>query len=86
VELLGDLVEQGFGFCDVLAGKARSRYAEMGIRRFVYDSPDIPSKVRLSTAEERWIQIMARATELLGFEGTRRLSGGTPKTLGCGPE
>lgn len=68
VELLGALVEQGFGLCDLLARKVGSLYAEMDLRRFVYDSADIPSRVRLSTVEERWIQTMLRIAELLGFE------------------
>jgi hypothetical protein len=68
VELLGALVEQGFGLCDLLARKAGGPYAEMDLRRFVYDSADIPYKVRLATVEERWIQTMVRVTELLGFD------------------
>jgi hypothetical protein len=80
VELLGALVEQGFGLCDLLARKAHSPYAEMYLRRFVYDSPDIPYKVRLATVEERWIQTMVRVTELLGSTRTRRRSGGTPRS------
>jgi hypothetical protein len=68
VELIGALVEQGFGLSDLLARKAGSPYAEMDLRRFVYDSPDLPHKIRLSTVEERWIQTMVRITELLGFD------------------
>jgi hypothetical protein len=68
VELLGALVEQRFGLCDLLARKARSPYAEMDLRRFVYDSADLPHRVRLSTVEERWIQTILRVTELLGFD------------------
>lgn len=68
VELLGALVEQRFGLCDVLARKARSPYAEMDLRRYVDDSADIPHRVRLATVEERWIQTMVRVTELLGFD------------------
>jgi hypothetical protein len=68
VELLGALVEQGFGLCELLARKAGSPYAEMDLRRFVYDSADIPYRVRLATVEERWIQTMVRVTELPGFD------------------
>lgn len=68
VELLSALVEQGFGLCDLLARKAGSPYAEMDLRRFVHDSPDIPHRVRLSTVEERWIQTMVRVTHLVGFD------------------
>jgi hypothetical protein len=68
VELLGALVEQGFGLCDLLARKAGSPYAEMDLRRFVYDSADIPHGVRLAAVEERWIQTMVRVTGLLGFD------------------
>jgi hypothetical protein len=68
VELLGALVEQGFGLCDALARKAASPYAEMDLRRFVNDTAGIPSRVRLSTVEERWMQITVRAAELLGLE------------------
>jgi hypothetical protein len=68
VELLGALVEQGFGLYDLLARKAGRPYAEMDLRRFVYDSADIPHRVRLATVEERWIQTMVRVTELLGFD------------------
>jgi hypothetical protein len=68
VELLGALVEQGFGLCELLARKARGPYAEMDLRRFVHDSADIPHRVRLATVEERWIQTMVRVTELLGLD------------------
>ena len=68
VELLGALVEQGFGLRDLLARKAGSPYAEMDLRRFVYDSADFPYEVRLATVEERWIQTMVRVAELLGFD------------------
>jgi hypothetical protein len=68
VEQLAALVERGFGLSDLLARKAASPYAEMDLRRFVYDTPDIPHEVRLATVEERWIQTMVRAAELLGFD------------------
>jgi hypothetical protein len=73
VELLGALVEQGFGLCDLLARKARGPYAEIDLRRFVYDSANIPHRVRLSTVEERWIQTMVRVTELLGFDADEEM-------------
>jgi hypothetical protein len=68
VELLGALVERGFGLSDLLARKAASPYAEMDLRRFVDDSADISDRVRLSTVEERWIQTMVRVAELVGFD------------------
>jgi hypothetical protein len=40
----------------------------MDLRRFVYDTADIPHKVRLATVEERWIQTMVRVVELLGLD------------------
>jgi len=68
VEQLAALVERGFGLRDLLARKAASPYAEMDLRRFVYDTPAIPHKVRLATVEERWIQTMVRVAELLGID------------------
>jgi hypothetical protein len=40
----------------------------MDLRRFVYDTPDLPHKVRLATVEERWVQTMVRVVELLGLD------------------
>jgi hypothetical protein len=68
VELLGALVERGFGLCDLLARKASSPYAEMDLRKFIHDTADIPHKVRLATVEERWTQTMVRVAELLGLD------------------
>jgi hypothetical protein len=68
LEQLAALVERGFGLSDLLARKVASPYAEMDLRRFVYDTPDIPHKVRLATVEERWIQTMVRVVELLGLD------------------
>ena len=80
VELLGALVEQGFGLSDLLARKAASPYAEMDLRRFVYDSADIPYKVRLATVEERWIQTWCGSRSFSASTRTRRRSGGTPRS------
>ncbi len=68
VEQLAALVEHGFGLRDLLARKSASPYAEMDLRRFVYDTADIPHKVRLATVEERWIQTMVRVVELVGLD------------------
>lgn len=68
LEQLAALVEHGFGLSDLLARKAASPYAEMDLRRFVYDTADIPHKIRLATVEERWIQTMVRVVELLGLD------------------
>ena len=68
VEMLGALVERGFGLRDLLARKAASPYAEMDLRRFVHGTSGIPHEVRLATVEERWFQTMTRVVELLGFD------------------
>jgi hypothetical protein len=68
VEQLAALVEHGFGLGDLLARKAASPFARMDLRRFVYDTADIPHKVRLAMVEERWIQTMVRVAELLGLD------------------
>jgi hypothetical protein len=72
LELLAALVEQGFGLADLLRRKASSLYAEMDLRRFVTDTPDIPRRVRLAAIVRRWGEAMDEAITLFGWDPSDR--------------
>ncbi|HEX2233041.1 MAG TPA: hypothetical protein VHG69_06710, partial [Thermoleophilaceae bacterium] len=76
LELLAGLIERGFALQDILRRKATGPYVEMDLRRFVFDTPGIPHKVRPSAIENRWSEEMVKVAQLFGYdldkEGARR--------------
>lgn len=67
LEQLAALVEKGHGLADLISRKARGLYAQLDFRRFVWETPDLPSEVRLSMLEARWKEGVLAAANALGF-------------------
>jgi hypothetical protein len=68
LEQLAALAEQGHGLIELVSGKARSPYAELDFKRYVFDTPNLSDEVRLTLLDERWFAEVDRAAEAFGFD------------------
>jgi hypothetical protein len=68
LEQLAALVERGHGLVDLLQRKAASPYAELDFRRFVAETPNLPSDERSSLLNERWFAEVAQTAGMLKLD------------------
>jgi hypothetical protein len=72
LEQLAALVECGHGLVDLIARKANGAYSDLDFRRFVADTANLPSEVRLSMLNDRWFSEMDRTAEAFGIDTSSR--------------